>query len=333
MANTFESIINNLKNKKYEPVYFLCGDEPYYIDSISNYIADNILNDSEKAFNQTVVYGKEIAPNAIIENALRYPMMAQYNILIVKEAQEIKKIDELLPYIENPNKSSILVICYKYKKIDKRTKLYKTLNSNACYFEGTKIYENKVSSWIESYLGLKNFKIKPQASALLTEYLGNDLSKVSNELNKLILIKNENEIIDLDDIEKHIGISKEYNIFELQKALGARDSKKVAKIFNYIKNNPKGNPIQALIGGLFNYFSKLFILAYSGTDFQLSCRELGIMPFLQGEYQKAIKNYHNKLEKVILVLEEFDLKSKGIGDNGTNPTELTKEMLFKILSC
>lgn len=332
MVATFDQILRDLKQKKFSPVYFLSGEEPYYIDAISDFISENVLSESEKAFNQTVVYGKEAEPAKIIEMALRFPMMAQYNVVIIKEAQEIRKLEEFSSYIENPSDTSILVICFKYKKIDKRTKFYKTLSKNATVFESKKIYDNKIGSWVEKYVADKGYSINSQSAALLAEHLGNDLSKIANELDKLIQIKTDNKHISSEDIEVNVGISKDYNVFELQKALGFRDVKKLTRIINYINRNPAKNSLVMIVGSLYNYFSKLFTLQYAQQPFANTAKQLGINPYFQQEFQRAMNNYSRRLDKVLFLLQEYDLKSKGYGDNQTPPEELTKELLFRIIN-
>jgi len=259
-------------------------------------------------------------------------MMASHNLIIVKEAQEMKKIDELISYIENPNPTSILVLCYKYKSLDKRTKFSKTLISNSCYLESKKISENKLTPWIETYLNTSGFKIQSRALALLAEYVGNDLSRMAGQLDKLIIIKKDEPIINVDDIETHVGISKEYNAFELQKALAYKDYKKATKIFNFIKNNPKSNPMPLVIGMLFSFFSKVYALQHTKRNFNEAAKELSIPPFLHDENHRAMQVYSGKLDKVIKLIYEYDLRLKGINDPGTEDSELAKELIFRILS-
>ncbi|MEA3494498.1 MAG: DNA polymerase III subunit delta [Bacteroidota bacterium] len=330
MITDYKKVIEGIKNKKYYPVYILAGMEAYYIDFISDYIANNILEKSERDFNQTIVYGKETNIGTIRESALRYPLMAEYNVIIVKEAQYLDDIEKLESYFKKPNKSSILVICYKNKKLDKRKTLYKSLSKYVCYFEGQPIYDNQLPAWIENYVKLNKFKIDERATMLIGEYLGLNLSKVANELDKLFLIKKNEKTINLNDIQRNIGISKDYNVFEIQKALTLKNHKRLVLIINYIKSNPKSNPIYMLTGVLFAYFSKLLILQYS-SNFESAALSMGIRSFLFREYQTGIRNYRGKIEKVLAIIQDFDLKSKGIGSKSVEETELIKEMLFKIL--
>ncbi len=330
---TFEQILNNLKNKIYYPVYFLAGEESYYIDEISDYIEDHVLTDVEKEFNQTVIYGRETDVLSIISNAKRYPMMANYQVVIVKEAQDIKNIDELLPYIENPLDSTLLVINYKYKKIDRRKSFYKQVDKKGVLFESKKLYDNKIAGWINNYVKEKGYDITPKASAMLTEFLGTNLSKVVNEISKLILNVPEKATINDELVERNIGISKDFNVFELQKAIGSKNVLKVNQIGNYFAANPKENPLIKTVSILFGYFSKLMIY-HQLTDKSRNsiASALSVNPFFVQDYQVAARNYSlKKLIKIIDLLKEYDLKSKGVNNISISDGELLKELLFKIL--
>ncbi len=330
---TFEQILNDLKNKIYYPVYFLAGEESYYIDEISDYIEDHVLTDVEKEFNQTVIYGRETDVLSIISNAKRYPMMANYQVVIVKEAQDIKDIDELLPYIENPLDSTLLVINYKYKKIDKRKSFYKQVDKKGILFESKKLYDNKIAGWINNYVKEKGYDITPKASAMLTEFLGTNLSKVVNEISKLILNVPEKATINDELVERNIGISKDFNVFELQKAIGSKNVLKVNQIGNYFAANPKQTPLIKTVSILFGYFSKLMIY-HQLTDKSRNsiASALSVNPFFVQDYQMAARNYSlQKLIKIIDLLKEYDLKSKGVNNISTSDGELLKELLFKIL--
>jgi len=330
---TFEQILNDLKNKIYYPVYFLAGEESYYIDEISDYIEDHVLTDVEKEFNQTVIYGRETDVLSIISNAKRYPMMANYQVVIVKEAQDIKDIDELLPYIENPLDSTLLVINYKYKKIDKRKSFYKQVDKKGILFESKKLYDNKIAGWINNYVKEKGYDITPKASAMLSEFLGTNLSKVVNEISKLILNVPEKATINDELVERNIGISKDFNVFELQKAIGSKNVLKVNQIGNYFAANPKENPLIKTVSILFGYFSKLMIY-HQLTDKSRNsiASALSVNPFFVQDYQMAARNYSlQKLIKIIDLLKEYDLKSKGVNNISISDGELLKELLFKIL--
>ncbi len=239
---TCDQIIGNLKNKIYHPVYFLMGEEPYYIDEISDYIEKNVLTESEKEFNQTIIYGRDTSVQAIVSAAKRYPMMANYQVVIIKEAQDVQKIEELEKYLENPLQSTLLVIGYKYKKIDKRKTFSKLIDKKGVLFESKKLYDNQVPGWINDFVGRKGYRITPKATAMLADYLGTDLSKIVNEISKLILIIPEKAEINENLVEQNIGISKDFNIFELQNAIGTRNIFKANQIANYFRRQPKRKP-------------------------------------------------------------------------------------------
>ncbi|MDX9695597.1 MAG: DNA polymerase III subunit delta [Bacteroidales bacterium] len=332
---TFEQIISDLKNKIYKPIYFLSGEESYFIDLITKYIQDNALSENEKAFNQTIIYGKDVEIAAVINSAKRYPMMANYQVVIVKEAQNIKEIDDLVHYALNPLKSTILVINYKYKTLDKRKKLYKAINDNGVLFESKKLYDNEVPGWINAYLKKKNRTIDPSAGMLITEYLGNDLGKIANELEKLIITLPSGETnITALHIEKNIGISKDYNNFELNKALTQKNVLKANRIVNYFANNPKDNPLVVTISMLYSFFSKVLVYHFikNKTNKQEVAATLKVNPFFVADYEKAAKQYTpKKLVEIIALLREYDLRSKGLNSENTPDGELLKELIYKII--
>lgn len=337
-------LVKDLKNRVFKPVYLLHGEEPYYIDKISDYIEDNVLTDAEKSFNLTVFYGKDSDVMGILNSAKRFPMMSEYQVVVVKEAQELKwgksgddtkkAADPLLSYFENPLSSTILVICYRNEKFDKRKKIYKAIEKKGIVFESAEINDSKIPAWIESFVREKGYSIQAQASALMAEYLGNDLSKVANELEKLMLNVQPGREINTDDVQKNIGISKEYNVFELQTAIARKDAFKVNQMINYFADNPKSNPIQLLLGALNSYFTKILKFHYvSDRSPQNLVKELGVPPFFLKDYEMAAKNYSKeKVFRVISYLRECDLKVKGVDASGnTEQGELMKELLFKIL--
>ena len=257
---TYENIIADLKQKKFAPVYFLMGDEPYYIDRISDYIADNVLQEAEKAFNQVVLYGKDIDIVAVTDYARRFPMMSQYQVIIVREAQNIRDIDNLIYYVSHPLKSTILVINFKNKKLDKRKKLYKEIEKNGILFESNKLYEDKIPEWISKHLRDRGYSIQPTAALLLTEFLGNDLGKIVMELEKLTINLPDNQkMITALHIEENIGISKDFNNIELQKALVKNDALKAFRIVDYFASNEKNNPMVVTIASLYFFFNKVFL--------------------------------------------------------------------------
>ena len=329
----FEQILGDLKNKIYYPVYFLAGEEAYYIDEISDYIEDNVLTDTEKEFNQTVIYGRETDVLSIISFAKRYPMMANYQVVIVKEAQDVQKIEELISYLENPLDSTLLVINYKYKRADKRKSFFKQIDKKGVLFESKKLYDNQIAGWINNYVREKGYDITPKASVMLTEFLGTDLSKVVNEISKLILNVPEKATINDELVERNIGISKDFNIFELQNAIGTRNVLKTNQIANYFAANSKENPLVKTVTILFGYFSKLLIFHQLKDKSRNSVASaLSINPFFVKDYQTASRSYsYQKLTRIISYLREYDLKSKGVENISTTDGELLKELLFKIL--
>ena len=334
MAVTYEGIISDLKNRIFKPVYFLAGEESYYIDLITEYIQEKVLPESEKAFNQIILYGDDTNIASIIDTARRFPMMSSHQILIIKEAQSLKKLDDLIIYLEKPLLSTILVFNYKYKTLDKRTKLFKTLESHGIYFESGRIRDYLIPAWIERYLMLKGIKTDPSASAMLTEYLGTDLHKIVNELDKLIItLPDGKPFITTALIEKNIGISKDYNNFELQKAIGEKNILKANMIVHYFANNPKDNPITLSIASLFGFFSKLLTFHYL-TDKSKNnvAAVLKVNPFFVKEYENSATKYNvPKTMEIISLLRIYDLKSKGFGDPGTDPGDLLKELVFRVL--
>jgi len=334
MAVTYEGIISDLKNRIFKPVYFLAGEESYYIDLITEYIQEKVLPESEKAFNQIILYGDDTNIASIIDTARRFPMMSSHQVLIVKEAQSLKNLDDLIIYLEKPLLSTILVFNYKYKTLDKRTKLFKTLESHGIYFESGRIRDYLIPAWIERYLMLKGIKTDPSASAMLTEYLGTDLHKIVNELDKLIItLPDGKPFITTALIEKNIGISKDYNNFELQKAIGEKNILKANMIVHYFANNPKDNPITLSIASLFGFFSKLLTFHYL-TDKSKNnvAAVLKVNPFFVKEYENSATKYNvSKTMEIISLLRIYDLKSKGFGDPGTDPGDLLKELIFRVL--
>jgi DNA polymerase III subunit delta len=331
---TFDKILSELKNKKYHPVYFLAGEEAYFIDQISDYIAENVLSEAEKSFNQVILYGKDIDAAAVINAAKRFPMMSSHQVVIVKEAQNIRNIDDLIWYVEKPLSSTILVINYKYKSLDKRKKLYLSIQQNGVYFDSKKLYDDKVPAWISGFLSEKGLTIDPGSCMLLLEFLGNDLGKIVNELNKLIITLPEGEKrINSNHIEKNVGISKDYNNFELNKALGQRNILKANRIVNYFAKNQKDNPMVLTISMLYSFFNKVMIYHFlKDKSRKNAAAELKVNPFFVVDYEIAARSYKPvKVFQIIGLLREYDLKSKGYNNVSTDNGELLKELIYKIL--
>ena len=329
---SFENIIADLRARKFSPVYFLMGEEPYFIDNLTDFITENILQISERAFNQLVLYGRDTDIANIITASRRFPMMAPCQVIIVKEAQHLRSLDGLEHYLAAPMKSTILVFAYKYKKIDKRTKLARILAEKSVLFDSERIREDKVPAWIITYLSASGYQIEQKAATLLVDFLGNDLGRIVNELNKLILVLPPGSSqITAGLIEKNIGISKDFNNFELNRALVSQDAVKANRIIRYFSNNPRNNPLVLTLSSLFFYFSK--ILLYHGlTDKSREnvARVLGINPYFVTEYQQAAKSFPMaKARQVISWLREYDLKAKGA--SAASDGDLLKELIYKIL--
>jgi DNA polymerase III subunit delta len=327
-----QEILKEIKNKIYHPVYFLQGEEPYFIDKISDFIQENVLNESERSFNQTVVYGKDVDAKSLLDVLVRYPMMSNYQVVILKEAQQMKTIDALEPYLRNPVKSTIFVINYKYKTLDKRTKFWKDIVSKLKVFESKKLYDNELPDFVKFIVQQYEHNIDSKSIATIVEYLGNDLSKIENELSKLALNVPDTETINNSHIEKYIGISKDYNIFELQKALALKDTQKAYRIVDYYVRNPKENPAFLVVGTLNSFFLRaLQFQSYPGED---SAQKAMFLNYFQEQDLKTYsKNYKRaQTEKIFDILLEYDLKIKGVGYSHSDKEILLKELTYRILN-
>jgi len=326
-------IVSDIERGIIKPIYFLMGEEPYYIDKISEFIENNILTEEEKGFNQMVLYGRDVTIEDIADNAKRFPMMADKQVVIIKEAQDLSRtIENLTSYVENPQPSTVLVLCYKYKTIDKRKKLYKAIQKAGVIYESKKLYENQVAEWIRRVLSGKKYEIDTKATLMLIEFLGTDLSKISNELDKLMVVLPAGSKITAKTIEENIGISKDYNNFELRKAVGERNVLKVNQIINYFAQNQKANPLIMTISLMNGFFTQLLIYhSLSDKSKNSVARALGVNPFFVSDYSVAAKNYPmRKVSQVIGLLRDADVKSKGVGAN-LPAGDILKELLFKII--
>lgn len=331
---TVNTILKDIKEGNAKPIYFLMGEEPHYIDKISDWIEDNILDESEKGFNQMVMYGRDTTVEDIIGAAKRYPMMAEKQVIIVKEAQDLSRtIEKLEPYAAQPQPTTVLVLCYKYKKLDKRKMLHKTIQSTGVIFESKKLYENEIPTWIARVLKSKNYHIEHKASQMLVEFLGTELSKISNELNKLMLILPENSTITDKHIEENIGISKDFNNFELRKAIGDKNVVKANRIINYFAGNPKNNPIVVTIALIHSFFTQLLLFhGLKDKSKKGVAQSLKVSIYFVDDYFRAAKNYPmQKVAQIISYTREADVKSKGVGVTNASHPEILKELLFKIL--
>lgn len=328
-------IINDIKAGNIKPIYFLMGDEPYYIDKLTEYIEQNILQEHERDFNQTILYGRDVTVEDVVGNAKRFPMMADKQVVIVREAQELSRtIDKIESYVENPQPTTVLVFAYKYKTLDKRKKVTKLLEKNGVVFESKKMYDNQVGTWISRVLQGKGYSIEPKANAMLVEFLGNDLSRISNELNKLQIILPKGHTINPKDIEENIGFSKDFNVFELQNALGSKNQLKAYQIAQYFADNPKDNPMVVTTSLVFSFFVKL--LKYHGLKDKNPknvASALSVSPYFLKDYDIALKNYPmKKVSSIVATLRDIDVKSKGVGANSLPTHDLLKEMLVKIFN-
>ncbi|OUD36458.1 DNA polymerase III subunit delta [Flavobacterium sp. FPG59] len=328
-------IVNDIKSGSIKPIYLLMGEESYYIDKLSDFIEEKVLSDEEKGFNQTVLYGRDVTVEDVIATAKRYPMMADRQVVIVKEAQDLNRtFDKFEAYADNPMLSTVLVLCYKYKTVDKRKKVTKLIAKNGLVFESKKLYENQVGDWIKRVLSGKKYMIEPKATAMLVEFLGTDLSKINNELEKLQIILPVGSTITPQHIEDNIGFSKDYNVFELRKALGERNQLKAYKIAENFAQNPKENPMVVTTSLIFGFFIQL--LKYHGLKDKNPknvAAVIGVNPFFMKEYDVALKNYPmKKVSQIVGALRDIDVKSKGVGANAISQSDLLREMLFKIFN-
>lgn len=332
---TYEEIARDLKNRIYKPVYYLMGEESYYIDRISEYIAQTVLNENEKEFNQTILYGADTDIATIINAAKRYPMMSKYQVVIVKEAQDVKNIDELSYYLQKPLESTILVLCHKHGVLDRRKKLAAEIEKVGVLFESKKIKDTQLAGFITSYLKRKSIEIEPKASEMMAEFVGTDLSRMAGELEKLIItLPKGQKRITPEQIEQNIGISKDYNNYELRNALIIKDVFKANQIIKYFEENPKTNPLQMTLSVLFNFFSNLMLAYYAPEKSEQGiAAQLGLKsPWQSKDYLAAMRKYSGvKVMQIIGEIRYCDAKSKGVGNSSLGDGELLRELVYKIL--
>ena len=327
-------IVNDIKSKNYKPIYFLCGEETYYIDRISDLIESSVLTEDEKSFNQVVLYGRDTTVEEIVSTAKRFPMMADYQVVIVKEAQNLSKtFDKFESYAVNPQLTTILVFAYRDKP-DGRKKIFKTIKDKGVWFESKKLYDNQVPDWIVKVLKGQNYGIEPKAAAMLAEFLGTDLAKINNELEKLKIVFPEGHIFTPKNIEENIGFSKDYNVFELKSALATRNQQKAYTIIHNFAANPKDNPLVVVSGQMFTFFAQL--LQYHGLKDKSkfnAAKALGVNPFFMDEYATASKNYPmRKVSQIIEIIRDMDVKSKGVGSGSMKEADMLKELVYKIFN-
>ena len=330
---TYDQILNEIHQKQLAPVYFLTGDEPYFIDMISDTIENEALDEADRAFNQIVVYGRDVDVETIANHARSFPMMGERMVVIVKEAQDVKDVEKFEPYLDTLPDTTVLVFDYKYKKFDKRKTLAKKIDKMGVWFESKKLYDSNIPGWIQIYLKGEGYSITPKATQMLADFLGTDLHKIANELKKLTIALPKNKSIDDADVERNIGISKDYNVFELQNALGSRDVLKANRIVNYFGDNGKDNPLLVTAITLYGYFTKLIKLHCTQDKSQGNLASvLGVSPFFVRDYLAASKNYPPATcIRCISILREFDMKSKGYDSGDTSEKDLYREMIFKLM--
>ncbi len=331
---TYDAILKDLKAKNFAPVYFFYGAESFYIDKLVEYCEKNILDAGLQAFNQATLYGKETSPQNVIDQLAQFPMMAPHRVIILKEAQEMKNFGALLPIIEKPVPHGILVISYKNPKVDKRTKLGKVILQKSVVLESKPLYDNQISGWIKDYSAKMGLKVDFNVAQLMAEYLGNDLQKISNELEKLKLNAGSAGQVTLKLAQDQIGISKEYNVFELQNALSKRDVKKAVQIIKYFSRNPKSNPIQMVLANLYSYFTKVYICAQNIREQDQSLmRKLGLgSPFFVKDYKAAARQYSiQRIRSVLVKIRESDLQSKGVGNRSKDSEDILSELIYHIM--
>ncbi len=339
----YGQLMQDLENKVYYPVYLLHGEESFYIDEVTSYIENNVLEEDFRAFNQTVVYGRDVTAREVADLCRRFSMMGNYQVVIVKEAQDLtannRKLDELEPYFDNPQEDTILVLAFKHKNIDKRKSFYKKIkelqkDKKAVILETQKLYDNQVPAWIDTYVRDKGFSIDPKSTRLLADHVGNDLSRLVNEINKLFISGHDTKKITPELIETNIGISKDFNIFELTNALGRRDIVKALQIVNYFEANPKENPLQMITVMLYNHFVKVFLyhrFKKEGNDYQIASA-MGVSPFFVKDYAVAANSYSPQvIRKIISEIRYLDLKSKGYGAVDAKDYGPLSEFVFKCI--
>lgn len=329
----YDQILSDIHKKNFAPVYFLTGDEPYFIDMISDTIENEALDEADRAFNQIVLYGRDVDVETIANHARSFPMMGERMVVIVKEAQDVKNLEEFEKYLDTIPETTLLVFAYKYKKFDKRKTLAKKIDKKGVWFESKKLYDSNIPGWIQNYLKGEGYSITPKATQMLADYLGTDLHKIANELKKLIIALPKKESIDDADVERNIGISKDYNGFELQNAIGSRDVLKANRIVNYFGDNGKDNPLLVTVITLYGYFTKLIKLHTTQDKSQGNLASvLGVNPFFVKDYLAAARNYPPATcIRCISILREFDLKSKGYESGDVSEKDLYREMIFKLM--
>lgn len=330
---TYEQLLSSFKKREFRPVYFFMGEESYYIDKLADYLIEHVVSEENKSFDQTVVYGKDVDIDSVINLAKRYPMMSEKQLVVVKEAQHLKSLERLNFYLQHPLSSTVLVFCYKYGSLDKRKSVYTTLNKVGTIFESKKVYENQVAGKVVEIAREKELSIDIKSANVIANFLGSDLSKIANEIDKLKIALPKGAVVMPADIERNIGISKDYNNFELIDALAVKDIEKANRIVDYFRQNKNANPLVVTLSVVFNFFLNLLIYSSLEDKSKMNVASvLKINPFFVTLYQKAATYYNTaKIIRIISYIRETDAGSKGVGDLIMNENELLKLLVFKIL--
>jgi len=328
-----EKIIAEWKKGVFKPVYWLEGEEDYYIDLVTKYAEHHILSEAEAGFNLSILYGRDTDWATVVNACRRYPMFAERQVVVLKEAQQMKDVEKLEGYVDNPLSSTVLVVAYKGKKVDGRSKLAKILKEKGVMLSTKKLYDNQLPDWTNHLITQKGYTIQQKALHLLVEHIGNDLSRIDNEVEKLLVNLGQRKEITEDDIEKYVGVSKEFNVFELQAALGRKDKARAITIIQYFGKNPKAAPIQMVLPAIYNFFSKVYmIFSLQGQDEKSIASAIGVNPFFMKDYMQAARAYgFSGTERVLLLLHHYNLRSIGINDSGTEDESLLKEMVVKMM--
>lgn len=329
-----QKILDDWKKKSFKPIYWLEGEEEYFIDKVIDYAEHNILPESEASFNLSVFYGKDANWADIINACRRYPMFAERQVVLLKEAQQMRDIEKLEAYVENPLTSTVFVVSYKEKKLDARKKFAKLVKEKGVMVTTKKLYDREVPEWTQNLVHSKGLTITPKGLALLVDHIGNDLSRIENEINKLSVNLSKRTNITEDDIENYIGVSKDYNVFELQAALAAKDLARSIRIIQYFEANPKAGPIQLVLPSIYSFFSKVFMIFGTGTtDEKTIATAIGVNPYFMKEYLQAARLYtYPGVERALLLLHSYNLKSIGVGSSTTEDASLMKEMVVKMMA-
>ena len=330
---TYEQILSEIHKKNFAPIYFLTGEEPYFIDMISDTIENEALDEADRAFNQIVLYGRGVDVETIANHARSFPMMGERMVVIVKEAQDVKDLEKFEAYLDTIPETTLLVFIYKYKKFDKRKTLAKKIDKKGVWFESKKLYDSNIPGWIQNYLKAEGYSITPKATQMLADFLGTDLHKIANELKKLTIALPKSKSIDDADVERNIGISKDFNVFELQNAIGNRDVLNANRIVNYFGDNGKDNPLLVTAITLYGYFTKLIKLHCTQDKSQGNLASvLGVNPYFVRDYLAAARNYSlGDCIRSVSILREFDMKSKGYESGEVSEKDLYREMIFKLM--